>query len=226
MDMATALNVTIKRTSLTDAVYETLLESIISGRLALGTELSTVALAGQLDVSRTPVTEALRRLENDGLVNQLTNNRVRVAIFSRNDVVEIYEVRKHLEAASAEAAALSLSEAQLAELRQATNNLATTRKKVDWSARAIEFDISFHDTLAAATGNRRLRQDIGRYRLLVRSFCRLTGDTTNLDAAFREHLVILESLEARKPAAARKAMITHIENRLATVLQQLTPKAD
>lgn len=224
MTIATALNVTIKRTSLTDAVYETLLESIISGRLSPGTELSAVALAAQLDVSRTPVTEALRRLEHDGLVDQVTNHRARVATVSRNDIVEIYEVRKHLEGASAEAAALTLSEAQLAELRQAADSLASRRKKVDWATRAIEFDISFHDMLAAATGNRRLRQDIARYRLLVRSFCRLTGDSTNLDAALREHLVILDALESRKPAAARKAMIAHIENRLATVLRQLFPE--
>ena len=91
----------------------------------------------------------------------------------------------------------------------------------DWASRAIDFDLGFHAAVAEACGNRRLRDDIARYRRLVRCFCRLTGSVKNLQAALIEHLSILEVLELRRPAAARKAMQAHISNRLEAVLAEL-----
>ena len=92
------LNVPVKRPSLVDSVYETLLEAIISGQLSPGTELNSVQLANQLDVSRTPVTEAINLLAHDGVVEQVNHRRARVARFSRQELADIYEVRKLLEA--------------------------------------------------------------------------------------------------------------------------------
>lgn len=215
--------ITLRRSSLTDGVYESLLEAIVTGRLSPGAELNAVTLSRELDVSRTPVTEALRRLEHDGLVEHVTNRKSRVARFSRRDVMELYGVRKHLEAASAEEAARSISDESLDQLSREFDQLASQRDDVDWPARAITFDVHFHDQIAEATGNRRLRDDIARYRLLVRSFCRLTGRSSNLDQAFSEHGEILAALRERDPVRARQAMISHIETRLAAVLCDLFP---
>jgi DNA-binding GntR family transcriptional regulator len=215
------VGVTIRRSSLTDGVYESLLEAIVTGRLAPGSELNAVTLARELDVSRTPVTEALRRLEHDGLVEHVTNRKSRVARFTRRDVIELYEVRKHLEAASAELAANQISDEVLKQLGHDMDALAEERRAIDWGRKAIAFDIRFHDLLAEATGNRRLREDIARYRLLVRSFCRLTGRETNLEQAFAEHRSILEALQARDSRRAREAMLSHIERRLDAVLRDL-----
>jgi len=216
--------VTLRRSSLTDGAYESLLEAIVTGRLAPGVELNAVTLSRELDVSRTPVTEALRRLEHDGLVEHVTNRKSRVARFTRRDVIELYEVRKHLEAASAEAASRSIPDNVLQELSCEFAVLEVQRDAVDWPSRAIAFDVRFHDRIAEASGNSRLREDIARYRLLVRSFCRLTGKTSNLDQAFAEHGEILAALQRRDPAAARQAMIVHIEKRLAAVLSELFPE--
>src|SRR5579871_4312007 len=95
----------ISRTSLAESVYQHILEAILSGRLASGTEMSEVALAAELGVSRTPVHEALRRLAADGLVDSLAHRQARVATFTRQDVVDIYEMRGVLETAAAERAA-------------------------------------------------------------------------------------------------------------------------
>lgn len=217
--------VTLRRSSLTDGVYESLLEAIVTGRLSPGAELNAVTLSRELDVSRTPVTEALRRLEHDGLVEHVTNRKSRVARFTRRDVIELYEVRKHLEAASAEGASRSMSDDVLQELSREFALLDAQRDAIDWPARAIAFDVHFHDRIAEASGNSRLRDDIARYRLLVRSFCRLTGRTSNLDHAFAEHGEILAALQRRDPAAARHAMIVHIEKRLAAVLSELFPES-
>lgn len=212
----------IRRQSLADSVYETLLEAIIAGRLAPGEELSAVALAAQLQVSRTPVTEALQRLEHDGLVEQTANHPPRVVRLGPQDIDEIYEVRLHLEAAAAERAATRMDRTTLAALRARSRQIDSTRDAVDWAEQALEFDLQFHATIAGCAGNRRLAKDIERYRRLVRSFCRLTGSQENLAAAFGEHLEILDALEAGRPAAARKAMAAHIRRRKEVVLRELT----
>ncbi len=211
----------IKRQSLVDAVYESLLEAIVSGQLPPGTEMNSVSLAEQLDVSRTPVKEALRILAHDGLVEHVKDHKARVAQFSRQDVVEIYEIRDQLESAAAQRAAKLINAELLAQLRGEADDLLSARRDVDWAARAIDYDIRFHDVIAAACGNERLRKEIARYRLLVRSFCRLTGRDTTLLQALREHLDILAALETRRPATARKAMSAHIQARLADVLSDV-----
>jgi len=210
----------ITRTSLADSVYQQILEAILAGELTSGTELSEVALAAELGVSRTPVHEALRRLAADGLVDSLSH-QARVAHFSRQDIVEIYEMRGLLETAAAERAAQHLDREQLAEVRSAIDALNASADSRGWTTRALDFDVRFHNVLAAATNNQRLRAEIAKYRHLVRAFCRMSGNPQNLREAMREHERIVDALEARDPAAARRAMAGHIQARLAGVLHEL-----
>jgi DNA-binding GntR family transcriptional regulator len=160
-------------------------------------------------------------LEHDGLVEQAANHPPRVVRLAPQDIDEIYELRLHLEAAAAESAAKRMDRATLAGLRARTRQIAAARDALDWSEQALEFDLQFHTAIAQCCGNRRLAQDIERYRRLVRSFCRLTGSQDNLEAAFDEHLAILDALEAGRPAAARKAMALHIRQRKEVVLREL-----
>jgi DNA-binding GntR family transcriptional regulator len=213
----------IARTSLADSVYETLLEAIVSGQLTSGTSLSAIALSRQLEVSRTPVQEALRRLEADGLVMAPQGKQARVASFDRQDILEVYAMRAILEPAATALAAGRLTEGQLAELARGLEALSAAVGKVGWTAEAIAYDLAFHDTLAAACGNQRLQADIGRYRLLVRGFCRMTGSEANLQSALEEHRAILAALQARDAGAARDAMERHVRARLAAVLSDKTP---
>ncbi len=215
----------IQRASLADSVYETLLEAMISGRLAGGTEINEVALAKQLDVSRTPVHEAVRRLVADGLIKVERHRRLRVAALSHDEVREVYAMRRLLESAAAEWAATAMTDEALAEQRRAANVLAAADGSLDWTMQALKFDLDFHDAIALACGNDRLREDITRYRLLVRGLCRMTGTTENLHDALREHLEILTALERRDGRAAREAMASHIEARLGCVLGQHSTSA-
>src|SRR5688572_22982593 len=181
--MILQIKASLSRKSLSESVYDALLENILSGALAAGTEISEVALAEALRVSRTPVHEAVGRLVKDGLLVQDPPRRLLVARFQREDVVEIYEMRQLLEASAARRAAKGMSPDVLKELRATADALDRDRGAADWSARALEFDARFHDAIAEAGGNRRLRDDIARYRLLVRAFCRLTGSPENLGEA-------------------------------------------
>ncbi len=216
---------TPSRSFLGESVYRTLLDHILSGVLGSGVEVSEAGLAHELNVSRTPVREALRRLAKESLLEQLPNRKFQVARFNRDDLREIYELRQLLESAAAEQAATRLSKDQLAKLRRASDALEAAPRDGSWNARALEFDLLFHDTLAEASGNRRLQDQIARLRILVRAFCRITATRENLEAAFREHQAVLRALEKRDPRAASKAMSDHVAARLNAVLSHVTPEA-
>jgi DNA-binding GntR family transcriptional regulator len=216
----------LTRTTLAEGAYARVLEAILSGSLTAGTEVRDVSLASELKVSRTPVREALARLLKDGLLVQDAQRRLRVVRFSRPDVIEIYEMRELLESACAERAATRLSAEELKSLRlRSMEVLAMIPRHPGWKEKALEFDVLFHDTLARASGNGRLRADVARYRLLVRAFCRLTGNAENLERAFDEHRQILRALETRNGRAAAKAMGAHVRARLQAVLTELFPEA-
>jgi len=200
----------IERTTLSDKVYETLLEAIVSGQLEPGVELSVVGLAKELDVSRTPVHDALRQLAHDGLVEQEVNRKARVASFTREDVHEIFEMRKLLEGKSVELAAERIDDEMLASLRRETDRLNESAGSVDWVQRWINHDEQFHESIAQSSGNRRLWMDVARYRLLHRGFNLMSTNAEVLQKALKEHEKILDALEKRDPTAARDAMVAHI----------------
>lgn len=215
----------LSRKSLSDSVYDALLENILSGALRAGGEISEVALADALQVSRTPVHQAVGRLLKDGLLVQLPPRKLVVARFQREDVEEIYEMRRLLEAEAAGRAAVGMSSDTLRRLRAEGDALEGESTSDAWAARALDFDQRFHDAIAEASGNRRLRADIARYRLLARAFCRLTGSRENLREALKEHLDILSRLEARDGKGAARLAAEHVEKRCQAVLAQLFPEA-
>ena len=223
MKAAPEVEMSITRRSLSESVYQALLRLILSGDLRGGTELNEVALATRLKVSRTPVHEALRLLAGDGLVEQGANRRTRIRLFSRQDVREIYDMRTLLEGAAVERAAGNLSKEMLAELRQEIDEILDTRAGAKWTAKAIESNRRFHETIAAACGNDRLRHDLARCRRLVQALRDITGTTENLQQALREHLEILDALEAGDRHWARRTMEIHIAKRLEAVLERVAP---
>jgi DNA-binding GntR family transcriptional regulator len=211
----------IVQASLADSVYERLLAMVVRGVLMPGDEIAAVVVAQQFGVSRTPVVEAIRRLVNDGLLEQSLNRTPRVATFTRKDIEDVYQMRLALESLAVENATMEISEEQLRELRDGLQSLRDAPRSEEWIQSALECDVRFHEVVASACGNPRLQKDIHRYRLLVRGFCRLSGSIARLEDALREHLEILESMERRDAPAAREAMIRHIRARLIPVLDEV-----
>ncbi len=119
-------------------------------------------------------------------------------------------MRKFLEGPAAELAAGRLDARQLAPLKAAAQALQDTSQEDHWTSRWAEFDDLFHTTIAQGSGNRRLVQDIGRYRLLHKGFNRAATDPQSLQQALHEHLEIIEALEAKNGKLARKRMVNHI----------------
>lgn len=215
------LRTPLKRISLAGSVYQSLLEAVLGGELRSGEELNEVALAEQFGVSRTPVHEALRRLTADGLVDALPNGKSKVATFNRQSIISLYEMRKILEGTAAEKASAKISRERLAKLKDEAKALEQSIEEEDWPARAISFDLHFHDILAEFSGNEFLWKDIVRHRRLVQGFCRFTGTKENLHAAFEEHCAIIEAMESGDGRRTRQAMEAHIEERLRTLLSLL-----
>jgi DNA-binding GntR family transcriptional regulator len=198
------------RTRLSDSVYESLLEAILSGRLPPGTPVSEVSLARQLDVSRTPVHDALRQLAKDGLVEQRANHRAIICRFSPADIHDIFEMRKLLEGEAARRAATRIDRPTLTRLRSTAEKLKATRNDLDWLSRWADFDEEFHDAIARSCGSPRLCQDISRYRLLHRGINKLATTVECLQLALEEHLRILDALERRDAEQAGRMMVAHI----------------
>lgn len=195
---------------LSDAVYQRLLEGILTGRHTPGTVLSELGVARELGVSRTPVHDALRQLAKDGLVCRERNCRARVAGITVDDVFEIFEMRKILEGQAAEFAAGRMDRRQLAPLRNAADDLQLNSSRRDWTAKWADFDDQFHSAIADASGIARLARDIKRYRLLHKGFNRFATEPVCLQQALREHLEILAALEAKDGKLARQRMTEHI----------------
>lgn len=196
--------------SLSESVYQALLERILDGRLPSETVVSELALAGELGVSRTPVHDAVRQLAKDGLVVREGKRRARVAAFSADDVYEVFEMRKYLEGPAAELAAGRMNAVEVARLRADADDLVADADAADWVERWADFDEAFHRAIARASGNRRLAADIDRYRLLHKGFNRTSTDAASLRRAMDEHLAILDALARRNGPLARERMLAHV----------------
>ena len=199
-----------KGVSLVEQIYESLLEKIVSGTLKEETVLSEVAVAKELDVSRTPVHDALRQLAKDGLVERVAGRRARVAPFTREDVFEIFELRILLEP---EAAALSARRMDLPVLSPLKESLAELRSLIGqpaWKEKWAEHDADFHETIARESGRKRLAADISRYRLLHRGL-NLLGTSEDMSGAVDDHARILDAIADGDPERARSEMRAHLK---------------
>ena len=201
----------MEHTRLSDAVYETLLQAIISGKLAPGSIVSEVSLAKQLNVSRTPVHDGMRQLAKDGLVEQRPGRRAMITTFSKDDVFDIFEMRKLLEAEAVRRAATRIERATIARLRETGEELKTNPDNIDYLTRWADFDEEFHEAIAKASGSMRLWQDIVRYRLLHRGFNKLTTTIEGLQKALVQHFQILDALERRDAESSSRLIVEHIQ---------------
>jgi len=193
-----------------DSVYSSILADILAGRLVSGTPISELSLSRELRVSRTPVHEAVRQLVKDGLVHQTTHHRAVVAALSKEDVQDLFDMRRLLESEAARRAASRMDRQTLARLQATADSLAGDFGALDWTERWASFDEDFHSSIARASGSPRLFQDIGRYRLLHKGLNRHATTADILQQALHEHVRILEALNQRNGDAAAKAMDEHI----------------
>ncbi len=196
---------------LSEQVYEALVEMILTGKLGPGQTVSELALSRQLNVSRTPIHEAIKQLVKDGLISQSANRRPVVVSFGSEDILDVYEMRCILET---EAAARAAQRLDLPTMNLLERELQTFRADFDQPAtieRWVGLDDHFHTAIAAASGSPRLAADITRYRRLHRVFNRSHTQSAVLTQAIEEHQDVLDALRNRDSDAARETMRTHLQ---------------
>lgn len=207
--------------SLTSRAYEALRAAITSRGLPPGQKLSVPALARQLNVSRTPVKEALVRLEQEGLVATIPHRGPFVAFLGADDVREIYEVREVLEGLVAALAATRADGARRAALRRLLAEQARALRANDLDA-IMRFDMAFHRELRSLAGNRRLATLLQTLQDQVRMvFATSITIPGRRQRAVAEHRKILAAVEARDPRAAERAAREHIRRVRDAVLAHL-----
>jgi DNA-binding GntR family transcriptional regulator len=193
---------------MTSLVYEQLHAQIVSGELAPGARLTESVLATTFGISRTPVREALRRLEQDGLVERAAHGML-VKSRSPQEILEIYEVRIILEEAAARSAALNATELDLARLRQL--HLVLVSSTPDDLDRLINGNRRFHEQVWSMSHNSALIDLLNRINSLI---LRYRGTTLihqdRWVTALEEHTELLQAIESRDPARAAESARRHM----------------
>jgi DNA-binding GntR family transcriptional regulator len=206
-------------TSLGEFVLERLKDAIRRGRFRPGQRIREAEVAGWLGVSRTPVREALRRLQSDGLLRLTPWRGAVVAELDRAQVEELYATRRSLEGTAAALAAEHASEAEIAVFFDLLDQDAAA---VDNVKRRARLNRRFHQALYHAAHNRYLLQALNA---LSDSLALLKSTTYEVpgrpEQARREHLEIAEAIRRRDPDAAERATRAHIDSAVVARLELL-----
>ena len=200
-------------------VYHRLIDDIGSGVLRPGDRLREVALAERLAVSRTPIREAIKDLEADGLVEHVPRVGAAIKVLSYAEVVELYEMRAVLEGVAARLAVRAASELELQELVKLNERMVAS---LDNATQMAQLNRMFHRALFNAAKNRYLLQSVSMVQktMLVIGPSTLT-EVSRASAVIEEHAVLLDALLRRDPVAAELAMVAHIDASHRARLQQL-----
>jgi DNA-binding GntR family transcriptional regulator len=202
------------RQVLTDHVHDLLLELLMDGRYEPNQSLSIDGIARELDVSATPVREALARLETTGLVIRAALRGYRVApLLTTAELAELMDARLVIEPVNAARACerataelVGALEKSVEEFRAAPRGPEFAKYREYWEA-----DMRFHELIAEGAGNRFLLMAHNCLGGSVQRFRLFTGlGVTDAEYAIDEHTAILEAFRARSPERARQAMIDHL----------------
>ena len=197
--------------SLREIVFDTIRSAIIQGKLLPGERLMEVQLADELGVSRTPVREAIRKLELEGLVKMEPRKGAYVTPMSARDLKEMMEVRRALESLCAELAAQNATEEDIEMMRE--NNLLFEKAALENDEHGVvAHDTAFHDCIFESTGNDRLYQMIHSLReQMLRMRVEYVHHITDRSKLVGQHTEIIESIAEHRPADAARYASDHIK---------------
>ena len=206
---------------LRDVVFNTLRRAILKGELEPGERLMEIALANKLGVSRTPIREAIRKLELEGLVVMIPRKGAEVARITEKDLRDELEVRTSLEKLAIERAGDRVTEDVINDLKLASKDFEESFSKDDLTTIA-EKDVAFHDIIFRSTKNARLiqilnnlREQMYRYRL------EYLKDTQSHDRLVEEHQRIVDAIIDKNKEEAVRLIQEHIYIQELTVIKKL-----
>ena len=202
---------------LRDVVFKTLRQAILRGELKPGERLMEIKLANKLGVSRTPIREAIRKLELEGLVLMIPRRGAEVAEITEKSLNDVLEVRKALEELSVQLACERITPEQVEEMKMAAEDFRKVLKSGDVT-KIAEADVKVHDIIFAATNNQRLitllnnlREQMYRFRVeyLKQKEC--------YPQLLEEHDKLIALISGGEVEEACELMGCHIDNQASTV---------
>lgn len=209
---------------LRDVVFNTLRHAILKGELEPGERLMEIALAQKLGVSRTPIREAIRKLELEGLVVMVPRKGAEVADITEKDLRDVLEVRTALEELSIELAMKNMTDGDYENLKKASEGFAKDSEGDDL-IKIAEADVAFHEIIYMATGNKRLIQMINNLReQMYRYRLEYIKDKSTHARLVEEHEKIIEAMQKQDVNAAKAAIKLHVENQEENILQSIKVK--
>jgi DNA-binding GntR family transcriptional regulator len=199
--------------------------AIFRGTLLPESRLNIRKMAEQMGVSATPIREALVELEGIGLVRFSHNRGAVVKPFGRQQLQEIYHLRRILESEAVRCACGRIPRDGLTSLKGEMRQLVDgSDENAQWSERAMAADRAFHDLTAAHCGSDRLADEIGRYTTLVQTIRDVVGNRRQAHRiALKEHLAVIAALLAGDSEKAATAMSRHIQSTLKSVEAVMFP---
>ncbi len=206
---------------LRDVVFNTLRQAILTGELKPGERLMEIHLANRLGVSRTPIREAIRKLELEGLVIMIPRRGAEVAQITEKSMNDVLEVRRAMDALCIELACERITDEELVDLKQACERFEQAVKTGDVKMIA-QTDVALHDIIVKATGNMRLVQLINNLsEQMYRYRFEYIKDATQHERLVEEHRHIYDSIVRKDKDKASEMAKIHIDNQKQAIMKQL-----
>ena len=206
---------------LRDVVFNTLRQAILTGELKPGERLMEIHLANRLGVSRTPIREAIRKLELEGLVTMIPRRGAEVAQITEKSMNDVLEVRRALDALCVELACDRITDGELEQLKLACEGFEQAIKTQD-AKKIAHADVALHDIIVQATGNQRLIQLINNLsEQMYRYRFEYIKDFSQHDRLVEEHRIIYESIVKMDKNTACMAARLHIDNQEKAIIRQI-----
>ncbi|UCF95797.1 MAG: GntR family transcriptional regulator [Spirochaetaceae bacterium] len=199
----------IKRENLSSKVYAVLKQMIANSRFKPGARINVEKITKELGVSRTPVWEAIRRLEQEGLVMNSPNKGVFMNTLTPEEALDLYAVREVLEGMAARLAAEKIDEKVLAKLEKSLQKQKKIIANEDLVAYSQE-DFDFHALIYEASGNPVLRELLQNIKNKMRPISMHVGGF--LRTFYEDHTLLVQALEMRDPENAEMAFRKHNQN--------------
>ncbi|MCQ2438106.1 MAG: GntR family transcriptional regulator [Clostridia bacterium] len=208
-----------RTSSLADQVYERLENDILSGKYTRGEVLTELRLCSELDVSRTPIRESLRKLEQEHLI-ETTGNGIVILGITRKDFEDMYIIRSRIEDLAIRGFIKNLTEESLHALQEAVEFQEFYLEKSD-SAQLRALDSRFHQIIYEHCGSTILRDTLYPLHKKVQKFRQISlEERSRAEKSVCEHRMILEAVRSGNEDEAAKLMLNHVSNAMRSIMER------
>ena len=196
---------------LSAGLYQEIQKDILSGEIESGSKLTEAAVCKRYGVSRTPVREAFRQLEADGLIENIPNRGAFVTGLTKRDISDLFDLRTLFEMQAVEWAIRRMDDEDIDVLREIVEFMEFYTLKDDVE-KVLSFNTKFHNTIYSGTKDRMIQRTLSTYQTYIKHSAPAKSFSEDyLKTILEEHKAIFAAFEARNVAAGRKAMEYHME---------------